>query len=182
MVKTTMIMRQAGEWLISLAAIIVYIGLTGIVVFAYLRRFGRFDRVTSYFMAMPGGLNEMTAIGHAMGGDDRAIALSHAWRMIIVVFTIPLSFRFFAGYIPPAVVFTGGFAQIGALDWSLLIACGILGTGLGRLLRLPAPFLTGSMALSGWPTPPCAASPSPRSPASRSPPSSSPMRRAGSPR
>ncbi len=145
---TATMLRQAGEWLISLAAIIVYIGLTGIVVFAYLRRFGRFDRVTSYFMAMPGGLNEMTAIGHAMGGDDRAIALSHAWRMIIVVFTIPLSFRFFAGYIPPAVVFTGGFAQISALDWSLLIACGILGTALGRALRLPAPFLTGSMALS----------------------------------
>src|SRR5260370_9913855 len=99
-------------------------------------------------MAMAGGLNGMTGVGDAMGGDDRAIALSHAWRMIIVVFTIPLSFRFFAGYIPPAVVFTGGFAQIGALDWSLLIACGVLGTALGRALRLPAPFLTGSMALS----------------------------------
>jgi membrane AbrB-like protein len=145
---TATMLRHAGEWLISLAAIVVYIGLTGTVVFAYLRRFGGFDRVTSYFMAMPGGLNEMTAIGHAMGGDDRAIALSHAWRLIIVVFTIPLSFRFFAGYMPPAVVFTGGFAQIDGLDWALLVACGVLGTGLGSLLRLPAPFLTGSMALS----------------------------------
>jgi len=145
---TATMLRQAGEWLISLAAIVAYIGLTGIVVFAYLRRFGRFDRVTSYFMAMPGGLNEMTAIGHAMGGDDRAIALSHAWRMIIVVFTIPFSFRLFAGYMPPAVVFSGGFAHISALDWSLLVACRVLGTALGNLMRLPAPFLTGSMALS----------------------------------
>ena len=145
---TATMLSQAGQWLISLAAIAVYIGLTGVVVFAYLRRFGRFDRVTSYFMAMPGGLNEMTAIGHAMGGDDRAIALSHAWRLILVVFTIPLSFRFFAGYLPPPVVFSGGFAQIGALDWALLVACGVLGTLLGRALRLPAPFLTGSMALS----------------------------------
>jgi len=83
-----------------------------------------FEQRGGLFGGAPGGLNEMTAIGHAMGGDDRAIALSHAWRMIIVVFTIPLSFRFFAGYVPPAVIFTGGFAQISALDWSLLIACG----------------------------------------------------------
>ncbi len=145
---TVTMLGQAGQWLVSLAAIVVYIGLTGVIVFAYLRRFGGFDRVTSYFMAMPGGLNEMTAIGHAMGGDDRAIALSHAWRLILVVFTIPLAFRFFSGYMPPPVVFTGGFAQISALDWALLIACGVLGTMLGRTLRLPAPFLTGSMALS----------------------------------
>jgi membrane AbrB-like protein len=145
---TASLLLQAGEWLISLAAIIVYIGVTATIVFAYLRRFGGYDRVTSYFMAMPGGLNEMTAIGHAMGGDDRAIALSHAWRMIIVVFTIPFSFRLFAGYMPPAVVFSGGFAQISALDWTLLVACGVLGTALGNVMRLPAPFLTGSMALS----------------------------------
>jgi membrane AbrB-like protein len=145
---TAAMLLQAGEWAISLAGIVVYIAITATAVFAYLRRFGGFDRVTSYFMAMPGGINEMTAIGHAMGGDDRAIALSHAWRMIIVVFTIPISFRLFAGYMPPAVVFTGGFAQISALDWSLLAACGILGTVLGNLLRLPAPFLTGAMALS----------------------------------
>jgi len=75
---TASLLLQAGEWLISLAAIIVYIGVTATIVFAYLRRFGGYDRVTSYFMAMPGGLNEMTAIGHTMGGDDRAIALSHA--------------------------------------------------------------------------------------------------------
>jgi len=145
---TASMLLQAGEWLISLAAILAYICLTATFVFAYLRRYGGYDRVTSYFMAMPGGLNEMTAIGHAMGGDDRAIALSHAWRMIIVVFTIPLSFRLFAGYMPPAVVFTGGFAQISPLDWALLVACGLLGTVLGKRLRLPAPFLTGSMALS----------------------------------
>src|SRR5258707_3957220 len=99
-------------------------------------------------MAMPGGLNEMTAIGHAMGGDDRAIALSHAWRLILVVFTIPLSFRFFAGYLPPPVVFSGGFPQIGALDWALLAPCGELGPLLGRAFRLPAPILPGSLGLS----------------------------------
>src|SRR5260221_370360 len=107
---TASLLLQAGEWLISLAAIIVYIGVTATIVFAYLRRFGGYDRVTSYFMAMPGGLTEMTAIGLALGGDDRAIALRHAWRILIVVFTIPLSFRLFARYMPSAVPFSGGLA------------------------------------------------------------------------
>jgi uncharacterized protein len=142
------LLQQAGQWLISLAAILAYIGLTGILAFSYLRRVGGFDRVTAYFMAMPGGLNEMTAIGAAMGGDDRMIALSHAWRLVLVVFTIPLSFRFFAGYLPPNVSLTGGLAAIAPLDWAILAACGLCGTVIGRLLRLPAPWLTGAMLLS----------------------------------
>jgi membrane AbrB-like protein len=83
-----------------------------------------------------------------MGGDDRTIALSHAWRLVLVVFTIPLSFRLFAGYVPPAVSFAGGFAAIGPVDWLIILLCGILGTALGRLCRLPAPWLTGAMLLS----------------------------------
>ena len=34
---------------------------------------------------MPGGLNDMTILGGAMGGEERSIALAHALRILTVV-------------------------------------------------------------------------------------------------
>ena len=42
----------------------------------WFRRFTMWDKVTCYFAAMPGGLNDMTIMGGAMGGQERAIALA----------------------------------------------------------------------------------------------------------
>jgi hypothetical protein len=50
-------------------------------------------RPTCYFAAMPGGLNDMTIMGGAMGGEERAIALAHALRILTVVLTIPVWYR-----------------------------------------------------------------------------------------
>jgi membrane AbrB-like protein len=92
----------------------------------------------------------MTTLGAALGGDDRMIALSHAWRLTLVVFTIPFWFRFHEGYVPAARASgaAAGLASIGFVDLSVLVACGVCGFTVARALRLPAPGLTGAMALS----------------------------------
>ena len=46
---------------------------------------------------MPGGLNDMTIMGGAMGGEERAIALAHALRILTVVLTIPVWYRLVNG-------------------------------------------------------------------------------------
>ena len=46
---------------------------------------------------MPGGLNDMTIMGGAMGGQERAIALAHALRILTVVLTIPVWYRLVNG-------------------------------------------------------------------------------------
>jgi uncharacterized protein len=146
---TPQIFDRIGPWSVSLAAILIYIGAIGTVVYGYLRRRGGFGPITSYFTAMPGGLNEMTMMGAAMGGDDRIIVLSHSVRLTLVVFTIPFWFRFFEGYVPPPVPKLGGsFADLAALDAVLLALCALAGPPLARLLRIPAPNLTGALALS----------------------------------
>src|SRR5260370_462192 len=65
--------------------------------YLWFRRFTTWDRVTCYFAAMPGGLNDMTIMGGAMGGQERAIALAHALRILTVVLTIPVWYRLVAG-------------------------------------------------------------------------------------
>jgi membrane AbrB-like protein len=140
---------RLGQWAATIAGLFVYIGLVGSVGYLYLRRVAKAEPVTAYFTAMPGGLNEMTSLGAAAGGDDRVISLSHGVRLILVVFTIPFWFRYFEGYVPssrPAM----GIAIVDTPwdDWVVLALCAVAGPFLARMIRFPAPHLTGSMFLS----------------------------------
>jgi membrane AbrB-like protein len=140
---------RLGQWTVTLFGLLAYIVFVCGAGYVYLRRVGGYDALNSYFTAMPGGLNEMTALGHAMGGDDRLISLSHAVRLTFVVFTIPVWFRLFEGYAPPARPQTGGgFANTAPLELLILAACAFGGPVVGRILRMPAPHLTGSLLLS----------------------------------
>ncbi len=44
-----------------------------------------FDRVTAWYAAMPGGLQDMVIFGEEAGGDPRALSLIHATRVLIVM-------------------------------------------------------------------------------------------------
>jgi uncharacterized protein len=143
------LLGRIGQWTIPLLGLAFYVVFVCGAGYAYLRFLAGYDPLNSYFTAMPGGLNEMTALGHAMGGDERLISLSHAVRLTLVVFTIPLWFRIVEGYSPPAAPDTGGsFADTETLELALLVVCAIAGPFLGRLVRMPAPHLTGPLFLS----------------------------------
>lgn len=146
---TPEVLGQAASWAVSLGFLAVYLAVSGALVVPFYRRVGGFDPVTAYFAGMPGGLNEMMVIGKDMGGDDRAIILAHASRILIVVMLIAVWFRLFVGIDMGGRAGGGtGFAEVPALDMVLLTVCGVVGMVLGRWLRLPAPTLVGPMAVS----------------------------------
>lgn len=133
----------------SLAALVLYIALlAAVMLFLFRRAFG-FDPRTAYFAAMPGGIAEMTAIGAAMGGDGRTIALFHGTRILLVALSIPMGFHFIAGYEPRGVsAMGGGLGSIGIVDYLVFLGCGVGGHFGGKLVRLPAPSLLGGLILS----------------------------------
>ena len=135
-----------GSWAYSLIGLVFYIIVSTGVLFLLLRRLAGYDRVTAYFAAAPGGLNEMVLVGSALGGDDRTLALTHAARVLLVVMTIPLWFAFTAGYRSGGAYSTG--VAPGLVDLAILAGCAILGAVGGRLARLPAANLMGPMLLS----------------------------------
>ncbi len=144
-------LARAGQWGVSLSALLLYVSAVAALAAFYFRRFARYDRTTAYFAAIPGGLNEMILVGNAMGGDDRTIALTHASRILLVVLIVPFWFRLVEGYAPPP----GGvgaafapFATVPPFDLLVLAACGAAGYFAARALRLPAAALIGPMALS----------------------------------
>ena len=90
-------MVKVLDWPITLASLALYLLVVTGMLYFYFRRVMGFDPPTAYFSATPGGLNEMTIVGRAMGGDDRAIALVHGARILMVVLTLPFWFRYTYG-------------------------------------------------------------------------------------
>jgi membrane AbrB-like protein len=73
----------------SVALIPIYVAVIGLIGVPFFRRLG-FDPVTSWYAAMPGGLQDMVAFGEEAGGDARALSLIHATRVLAIVAIAPL--------------------------------------------------------------------------------------------
>ncbi len=142
------LVQRLGQWGISIVVLAAMTATGATLCYLWLRRCTDWNKTTCYFAAMPGGLNDMTIMGGEMGGNERSIALAHALRILTVVLTIPIWYRLVAGaqtsVLAPATVHTGNDWK----DYGILIACGILGAIMGRLLRLPASFMVGPMIVS----------------------------------
>jgi len=140
---------QVPRWSASLAVLFAAMAATTLLAMAYLRRVAGLDVVSAYFSAAPGGINEMVMTGGALGGDERAIAMIHALRILLIVFAIPVGFRLVTGvHGAPMSSAMGSLADLAAMDAALLAASGVGGWLVGRLIGLPAAGLTGPMAAS----------------------------------
>jgi membrane AbrB-like protein len=154
---TPAILGQMAAWSLSLAGLALYSVVAGGLAWLYFHKVCRYDRVTSYFAAMPGGLSEMILVGTEMGGDTRIISLSQSSRLLLVVLILPFGFQFFLGYDPAAKPAAG--LPLGDVSWQdlgVLAACGIAGYFGAKAVRMPAAAVVGPMILSaivhlaGW--------------------------------
>ena len=75
---------------LSVALVPLFVAIIGFVGVPYFRRICRFDPATSYFAAMPGGLQDMLAFGEEAGADVRALSLIHATRVLAIVSIAPV--------------------------------------------------------------------------------------------
>jgi uncharacterized protein len=145
---TPEVVKGVVAWLGSFAWLGLYVVVATAGAWLFYRRIARYDPVTAYFSAAPGGLNEMILAGGALGGDERRISMSHAARILIAIFALSFGYRWFGGYAPPL---TGPAAAGDAMawsDWLLLTGCGVIGFVVAKLLRIPAYALVGPMVLS----------------------------------
>lgn len=84
----TLLISMVDMWptLLMIPLMIACIGALGI---PYFQRVWGFDFATSYYSAMPGGLQDMLAFGEEAGGDERALSLIHATRVMVIVVALP---------------------------------------------------------------------------------------------
>ena len=73
----------------TLIAIPLYVLVIGGMGYPFFRWVMRFDHATSFYSAMPGGLQDMLIFGEEAGGDVRAMSLIHATRVLAIVSVAP---------------------------------------------------------------------------------------------
>lgn len=84
------VVARLGDTVLSLAFVPFFIFTIGAVGYPYFRNFCGFDKATSFYAAMPGGLQDMLIFGQEAGGSARILSLVHATRVLVIVATLPL--------------------------------------------------------------------------------------------
>ena len=87
---TPELIRALPHLAASVAVIPAYVAVIGLIGIPFFRRVHGYDRATAYYAAMPGGLQDMVLFGIEAGGDARALSLTHATRVLIVVTLAPI--------------------------------------------------------------------------------------------
>lgn len=86
---TPAVVGTLPEMAVSVALIPLYVALIGLIGVPFFTRVCGFDRVTAYYAAMPGGLQDMIIFGQEAGADVRALSLIHATRVLVIVTLAP---------------------------------------------------------------------------------------------
>ena len=145
---TPEVLDKAREWPLTLGCLFLHLAILVGVLFFYFHKIVGLDVPTAYFSAAPGGLSEMVITGAAMGADDRTIALVHTSRVLLVVLTIPLWYRYMTGVVTTPSSIGPSIGAIGLTDIVVLGACAVAGVWVGRIIRLPAYRLSGPLLAS----------------------------------
>jgi uncharacterized protein len=145
---TPSLISQIPHWWPGLLGLVGFMIACACTVVWYFRAVGGFDRTTAFFAGMPGGVVEMVTVGEEKGGDARIIALVHSVRILLIVMTLPFAIQWFEGI---SISRTAGAvsifdAPLAAELW--LLSCGLVGTLVGHIFRLPAKNLLGPMLVS----------------------------------
>ncbi len=133
----------------SMAVLLVYATVAGGLCTLYFYRVVGFDLRTAYFSGMPGGLVDMVTLADEYGAEPHKVAIVHTLRIMIVVFTVPIT-----------VLTLTGASRVSGFNTAITLAdvdaeflfwfpfSALLGIALGVWLKLPARFMVGPMLVS----------------------------------
>ena len=144
---TPAVVDQAGQSLVTLSILMVYLVAVAAVVVPFYHFVARQDWTTAYFAGMPGGLSEMIELGEARGANVPAIVLAHSLRIVLTIGLMAVLFRLVLGHDVGGAPIRSGPA-LGAFDAVALALSAVIGAILGIRLRFPAPTFLGPLVVS----------------------------------
>ncbi|WP_281995161.1 AbrB family transcriptional regulator [Ruegeria faecimaris] len=143
---TTLLVSMAGMWP-TLLMIPVMTGCIGVIGVLYFQRLWGFDFPTSYYSAMPGGLQDMLVFGEEAGGDVRALSLIHATRVLVIVVVLPflLTWVWDADLSNPP---GAPAASIEVVQLGLMVFCGLAGWQIAKRVGMFGAAILGPLLLA----------------------------------
>ncbi len=110
----------------SLAFVPLFIATIAVVGYPLLRHVFGLDPVTSWYSAMPGGLQDMLVFGEEAGGDPRALSLIHATRVVVLVSCAPVLMQYVWG-LDLSVAPGQPMSVISPAQIAIMVAAGLFG-------------------------------------------------------
>ena len=140
------LVSMQGMWptLLLIPVMVAVIGAIGV---PYFQRIWGFDFPTSYYSAMPGGLQDMLAFGEEAGGDVRALSLIHATRVMVIVVALPFILQAWWDVdlsSPPG----EPAASIAPSQLLLMVFCGIAGWRIAKAVGMFGASILGPLILA----------------------------------
>lgn len=144
---TPALVYRLPEMGISLIFVPIFILLIGAVGYPFLRYAFGLDHPTSFYAAMPGGLQDMLVFGEEAGGDLRAMSLIHATRVLVIVTMAPLFLSQVWALdltLPPG----ASASSIPSYEIAIMIAAGFVGWKVGERVGLFGASILGPLILT----------------------------------
>ncbi len=145
---TPALFHRLGDMALSVSLVPPFILLIGLVGYPYFRKLWGFDPATSYYAAMPGGLQDMLLFGIEAGANPRALSLIHTTRVLVIVSLMPFLIRWI-WHLP----LTGPPGEradmVPPIEFAVMAACGIVGWWLAVRVRLFGAPMLGPMIVAG---------------------------------
>ncbi|SFL16707.1 hypothetical protein SAMN04488036_10615 [Shimia haliotis] len=131
----------------SIALVPIYVALIAAIGVPFFQRVGGFDPVTSYYAAMPGGLQDMILFGQEAGGNARVLSLIHATRVLVIVILAPL---ILTGVYGASLNNPNGHpaSELPIGEMALMVAAALLGWKGGERIGLFGASILGPMIVS----------------------------------
>ncbi len=141
------VLERLPAFAASVAFVPLYIAVIAAIGVPYFRRVRGFDRVTAWYAAMPGGLQDMVQFGREAGGNARALSLVHATRVLVVVTIAPiLMTRAFGQPLTNPIGVPA--ADLPAAEIGLMAAAAVIGWKGGERLGLFGASIIGPLILT----------------------------------
>lgn len=145
---TPEVLARVPQMAASVALIPLYIVAIGVVGVPFFRKVYKFDWATSWYAAMPGGLQDMVIFGKEAGGDVRALSLIHTTRMLILVTVAPLILTLGFGVTLDNPIGAPA-ADLPLHELAIMAAAALIGWKGGERLGLFGASILGPMILAG---------------------------------
>lgn len=140
--------EDLARWPATLALAVLYVPAAGAAGYLLLRRAAGERRGTALLAALPGGLTAVSIFASAAGGDERRVALAHAFRVSFVVLAAPAVAFGLLGLPAPT---EASFARLGPIPpGELALLLGVSGVAAWGMARVgwPVPWMLGPLAAS----------------------------------
>ncbi|MGI8524857.1 MAG: AbrB family transcriptional regulator [Pseudolabrys sp.] len=155
-VVTPETLRGIATYPLSVLVLIAAMAVVSYVGGEYLRRVHKWDRVSAFLGAAPGGLSQCVAVATELDADLRGIAIVQTVRVVIIAVGLPAALTIL-GLVTPSSRGVGGEFNFATLDELLiLLAVSTAVATLAYRVRFPGGLLFGAMLSSavlhgtGW--------------------------------